>query len=91
MNERIAGHGMEWKTIFPYSILAIFFHFILKFSSIFQSMLLYQSKFRSEATRNLYCIFATLSIPLQVVACKGKQHSTMYLIPHLKHYRNELP
>ena len=89
---------MEWKTIFPFSILAIFFHsmlkifhFILKFSSIFLSMLLYLGKFRPEATRNLYCIFATFSIPLQVVACKGKQHSTMYLIPHLKHYRNELP
>ena len=23
-----AGHDMEWKTIFPYSILAIFFHSI---------------------------------------------------------------
>ena len=23
-----AGHGMEWKTIFPYSLLAIFFHSI---------------------------------------------------------------
>ena len=82
---------MEWKTIFPYSILAIFFHSIQKFSSIFHSILSYQGKFRPEATRNLYCTFATLSRPLQVVAREGKQHGTMHLIPYLKHYRNELP
>ena len=56
------GHGMEWKTISPYSIWAIFFHSILKFSPIFHSILPYQGKFKPEATRSLYCIFATLSI-----------------------------
>ena len=51
-----AWHGMEWKTIFPYSILAFFFHSILKifhfifhsilkFSSIFHSILPYQRNF----------------------------------------------
>ena len=44
-----------------------------------------------EATHNLYCIFATLSVPLQVVAREDKQYGTMYLIPYLKDYRNELP
>ena len=47
--------------------------------------------FRQSATRNLYCTFATLSMPSQIVAREGKQHSTIDLIPHLKHYRNELP
>ena len=44
-----AWHGMECRTIFPYSILAIFFHFIpkifhsiLKFSSILHSILPHQ-------------------------------------------------
>ena len=37
--QHYTGHGMEWKTIFPYSIQAIFFHSILKFSSIFHSIL----------------------------------------------------
>ena len=50
----------------------------------------YQGKFRLEATHNLYCTFATLSVPLQVVARKGRQYDTMHLIPYLKHYRNEL-
>ena len=68
-----------WKTIFPYSILilAIFFHSIpvilfhtIKFSSIFHSILPYHDKFRPEATRNLYCTFATLHILLQLVAHK---------------------
>ena len=42
---------MEWNMIFPYSKLAIFhfipkiFHFILKFSSIFNSILPYQKSF----------------------------------------------
>ena len=45
----LPGHGMEWKTIFP---------------SIFHSILSYQGMFKPEATRNLYCIFATLSVPL---------------------------
>ena len=76
--------------VFPYSILTIFFHSILKFSSIFHSILPYQGKFRPEAMRNLYCAFATLRILLQVVACKGKQHGLMHLIPYLKHYHNEL-
>ena len=43
-----AGHGMEWKTIFPYSILAIFFHSIPKiFHSIFHSILKFSSIFHS--------------------------------------------
>ena len=46
--------------------------------------------FRLEATCDLYCTFATLSLPLQVVGRKGKQYSMMHLIPYLKHYRNEL-
>ena len=33
-----------------------------------------------EATHNLYCIFAALSVPLQVVAREGKQYGTMHLI-----------
>ena len=66
------------------------FHRLLKFSSIFHSIPRY-SKLRPEATRNLYCTFATLSIPLQVVAREGKQHGTMHLIPYLKHYCYELP
>ena len=90
----LPGHGMEWKTIFPYSIRAIFFHSILhsilKFSSIFHSILPYQGNFKPEATRSLYCIFATLSVLLQVVAREGKQHGTTHLIPYLKDYRNEL-
>ena len=77
---------MEWKTIFPYSIRAIFLH-----SNIFHSILPYQGKFKPEATRNLCSIFATLSVPLQVVAREGKQYSTMHLISYLKDYRNELP
>ena len=44
-----------------------------------------------EATHNLYCIFATLSVPLQVVAREGKQYGTMHFIPYLKDYRNDLP
>ena len=80
--------------------------YYLKFSSIFQSILPYQGKFRPEATRNLSCNFATLSIPLQ--ARDGKQmhlihylkrwhlktpylNGTMHLMPYLKHYHYELP
>ena len=76
------------------------FHSILKFSSIFHSILPYHGKyyyiipyhgkFRPVATRNLYCTFATLSIPLQVVARKDRQYDTMHLITYLKHYHNEL-
>ena len=73
-----AGHGAEWKTIFPYSMLAIFFHSILKFSFLFHSILPFQHKFRQEAKRNLLCIFATLSVPSQVVAHEGKQYGTMH-------------
>ena len=73
-----------------YYVLKIF-HSILKFSSIFCSILPYQGKFRPKATPNLHCTFATLSVPSQVVACEGKQYGTMYLIPYLKHCRNELP
>ena len=47
--------------------------------------------FKPEATRNLYYIFATLSVPLQVVAREGQQYGTLHLIPYLKDYRNELP
>ena len=62
-----AWHGMEWKTTFPYSMLAIFFHSILKifhsiqkFSSIFLSILPYQRKFRLEAMQRIFCCFASL-------------------------------
>ena len=54
------------------------FHSILEFSSIFHSILPYHGKFRPEATRNLYCIFATLAVPLHVVTRKGKQCGTMH-------------
>ena len=87
----LPGHGMEWKTIFPYSIRVIFFHSILKFSSIFHSILPYQGNFKPEATRSLYCIFSTLSVPLQVAAREDKQYGTVHLIPYLKDNRNELP
>ena len=55
------------------------------------SILPYQGKFRPEATCNLHCILATLSVHLQVVARKGKQYGTMHLIPYLNDYRNKLP
>ena len=32
------------------------------------------AKFRAKAMRNLYCTFATLSVPLQVVTRKGRQY-----------------
>ena len=51
----------------------------------------YQGKFRPEAVHNLYCTFPTLSVPLEVVICEGKQYSTMHLIPFLKHDHNERP
>ena len=73
-----------------HSVLKIF-HSILKFSSIFYSILPYQGKFRLEETYNLYSTVATLSVPLQVVSCKDKQHGTMHLISYLKYHRNELP
>ena len=94
-----ARYGMEWKTIFPHSTLAIFFHSIfileifhsiLKFPSIFHSILSYQGKFIPKATSNLYCTFATLNVPLKVVARESK-HGTMHFIPYSKHYRNEIP
>ena len=65
--------------------------FHTKFSSIFHSILPHQGKFKPEAKRNLYSIFATLSVPLQVVAREGKQYGTMHLILYFKDYRNELP
>ena len=59
------------------------FHFlsILKFSSIFHSVLPYQGKFRPEATRSLYSTFVTFSVLLQVVAHEGKQDGTMHSQP----------
>ena len=81
---------MEWKTVFPYSKMAIFFHVILKLSSIFHSILPYQDKLILEATRNLYCTFTTLSVSLQVVAREGKQYGVMHLISYLMRCRNEL-
>ena len=65
------------------------FHSKRKFSSIFHFILPYQRKIRPEATRNLYCTFARLSVPLQVVAHEGKQYGTMHLIRYLKHYSND--
>ena len=50
-----------------------------------------QGKFRPEATRNLYCSFARLSVPLQVVGHEGKQYGAMHFIRYLKHYRNDRP
>ena len=69
-----AWYGMKYDfSIFHASnFFPFYFHSILKFSSIFHSILPYQAKFRPEATRNLYCTFATLSVPLQVVAQEGK-------------------
>ena len=93
MTSFYSGHGMEWKTIFPYSTLAIFlysilkiFHSILKFSSGFHSIFPYQGKCRPKATRNLNCTFATLSVSLQVVALEGKQHGTMHVPKCQKHF-----
>ena len=89
-----AEHGMEWKTIFPYSKLEIFFHFILKifhsilkFSSVFHFILAYQDTFGPEATRNLYFTFTPLRVPLKVglVAREGKHHGTILLISNLDH------
>ena len=57
------------------------FHSIQNFSCICHSIHPYQGKFKSEATRNLYCTFATLSVLLKVVAHEGKQYGTMHLIP----------
>ena len=86
---------MKWKTIFPYSIPYWQFSSIpfdtKIFHSVFHTSIPIQGKFRPEATRNLYCTFATLSAPLQVVAREGKQYGTMPLVPYLKHYRNERP
>ena len=65
--------------------------FYTKFSSIFHSILPHQGKFKPGTKRNLYSIFATLNVPLQVVALEGKQYGTMHLIPYFKDYRNELP
>ena len=42
----LAGHGMEWRTIFPYFKLATF-----------HSILIYQSTFRPEAAHNLYLYY----------------------------------
>ena len=58
---------MEWKTIFLYSILAISmlkifhfgFHSIVKFSSIFHSMLSCHRNFRLEAMQRIFCCFAS--------------------------------
>ena len=57
--------GMERKMIFPYSILEIFshtilkiFHPMLKFSSIFHFILSYPWTFRLEATQCIICTFA---------------------------------
>ena len=88
---RQTEQGMEGKTIFPFSVLGNFFHSIFNFFSIFHSILPYQSKFGPEATLCLYCTFVTLSVPSQVVACEGKPHVKMHLIPYLKHDHNELP
>ena len=95
----LAGQSMEWNgrqifhspswqfssVSFPFHTKNLPFHipFHIKFSSIFHSILPYQSKFRPEATRSLYCTYATLSVPLQVVACKGKQRGMVRYISSL--------
>ena len=95
-NGRRFFHIPYWQfSSIPFSfrtkIFPFHFNSILKFSSLFHSILPYQAKFGPEATRNLHCTFATLSVPMQVVAHEGKQYGTMHLIPYLKHYRNDLP
>ena len=64
-----AWYGMERKTIFPCSILEIFFHSIsilkifhsiLKFSSIFHSILPHQRNFSLEAMQCIFSCFAPL-------------------------------
>ena len=72
-------HAGNFLPAYFHSILKIF-HSILKFSSTFHSIFPYQGKCRTEAVRNLYCTFAALSVPLQVVAREGKQYGTMHLI-----------
>ena len=77
-----SGHRMEWKTIFPYSVLAIFFHSVLK---IFHSILKFlpysisyfhtNGGFRPETKFSLYCTLAAISVSLGVVALKDKMHS----------------
>ena len=95
---------MAWKTIFPYSMLAIFFH---SFSIPYQKSSIPYSNFLPYSipyvhtkvcldwNQRVICIvhFATLSVPLQVglVARVAKQHGTMHLIPNLKHHHNDLP
>ena len=49
-----------------------------------------EGKFRPEATRNLFCTFATLSVPLQVVPREGKQYGLMHFISYLKPIATEL-
>ena len=44
----------------PFHFILKIFHSVLKFFSIFHSILPYQDKFIPEATRNLHCTFATL-------------------------------
>ena len=86
-------HTGNFLLFYFHSILKIFhsiFHSILNFSSIFHSILQYQGKFRPEATRNLYHIFATFSVLLQKVTHEGKQYGTMHLIPYLKRFHNDL-
>ena len=56
---------------------------ILKFTGRVEKIL-------TGSISGLYCVFATLSVPLQVVAREGKKYGTMHLIPYLKDYRNEL-
>ena len=66
------GNFLPFHFHFVLKIFHSIFHSLLKFSPIFHSILPYQGKFRPEATRTLYCTFATLSVPLQEVAHKGK-------------------
>ena len=83
---------MEWKTIFPYSIQAIFFYSIsISYQKSSIPILPYQGKFRLEAMRNLHYTFAMLSVLLPVIAHEGKQYGAIHFIPYLKHYRNDLP
>ena len=85
------GNFLPFHFYFILKIVHFIFHSSLKFSSIFHSLLSYQDKFRPEATRNLNCTFATLSVPSQVAARESKQYGTMDLVPYLKLYCNELP
>ena len=76
-------YKIEQKTIFPYSILAIFFPFIsfqtenlpIQTKIFFHNpfLLLYKGALRPETKSNLYCTLEALTISLLVVTLEGMQ------------------